>query len=278
MSDARADSVDAVVAQALEGLDDEGTARRNALRALFIKECRRFGKVWMQTVFSPLVTTSLYFLVFGVALGSRLREIDGVPYIDFVVPGLVMLAIISNSFLNASSSLFQSKINGTIVDLLVAPIGAREMLMAYLGASLLRGLIVGSLVYLVASLFGGFEMAHPGWVAFFACGVSLTFGCLGLISALWAEKFDHLSIVPNFVLTPLTFLGGVFYSVTMLPAPWDFVSRLNPILYMVNGLRYGLLGVTDVPVLHAAAFVGALLVVLLGVAGALLGRGWNLRS
>ena len=272
------ESVDAIVAEALRGLDDESAARRHALRTLLLKECRRFGKVWMQTVFSPLVTTSLYFLVFGVALGSRLREIDGVPYIDFVVPGLVMLAIISNSFLNASSSLFQSKINGTIVDLLVAPIGAREMLMAYLGASLLRGLIVGSLVYLVAGIFGGFEMAHPGWVAFFACGVSLSFGCLGLISALWAEKFDHLSIVPNFVLTPLTFLGGVFYSVSMLPAPWDFVSRLNPILYMVNGLRYGLLGVTDVPVLHAAAFVGGLLVLLLFVAGTLLGRGWNLRS
>ena len=248
------------------------------VRTLFLKECRRFAKVWMQTVFSPLVTTSLYFLVFGVALGSRLREVDGVPYIDYVVPGLVMLALISNSFLNASSSLFQSKINGTIVDILVAPLGALEMLVAYLGASMLRGLVVGSLVYLVAGLFSGFRMAHPGWVVFFACGVSLCFGCLGVISALWAEKFDHLSIVPNFVLTPLTFLGGVFYSVNMLPAPWDTVSRMNPILYMVNGLRYGLLGVSDVPVTHAAAFIGTLLVVLLAVAGGLLGRGWKLRA
>jgi ABC-2 type transport system permease protein len=276
MSAAETD-VEDVVAEALAGLGDERTARRNALKALFLKECRRFGKVWMQTVFSPLVTTSLYFLVFGVALGSRLREVDGVPYIDFVVPGLVMLAIISNSFLNASSSLFQSKINGTIVDLLVAPLGAAEMLVAYLGASLIRGLIVGSLVYLVAGLFSGFSMAHPGWVLYFAVCVSLTFGCLGLISALWAEKFDHLSIVPNFVLTPLTFLGGVFYSIDMLPAPWDFISRLNPILYMVNGLRYGLLGVSDVPIVNAALFLGVLLAVLLVAAGILLGRGWKLR-
>ena len=162
--------------------------RGMALKTLFIKECRRFGKVWMQTVFSPLVTTSLYFLVFGVALGSRLNEVDGVPYIDFVVPGLVMLAIISNSFLNASSSLFQSKINGTIVDILVAPLGAREILAAYLGASLLRGLLVGALVYLVAGLFSGFTVAHIGWVLYFAVGVSLAFGSLGLISALWPRS------------------------------------------------------------------------------------------
>lgn len=249
-----------------------------ALRTLFLKEVRRFAKVWMQTVFSPLVTTSLYFLVFGVALGSRLREVEGVPYILFVVPGLIMQSMISNAFLNTASSLFQSKINGTIVDLLVAPIGAAEILMAYLGASLLRAAVVGTLVFGVATAFAGFHLAHPLWTLYFAVTVAGVFGALGLISALWAEKYDHLTVVPNFILTPLTFLGGVFYSVHMLPEPWSTVSTFNPILYMVNGLRYGLLGISDVDPIVAAVFVGALLVVLLAVAATLLRRGYNLRS
>lgn len=218
------------------------------MRTLFVKELRRFSKVWLQTVFSPLVTTSLYFLVFGVALGSRLREVDGVPYIEFVVPGLMMLAMISNAFLNTSSSLFQSKINGTITDLLSAPIGTPEILGSYVAAAVLRGLLVGALVWSVALVFTGLRIAHPLWVALFALGVTATFACFGIVAAVWAEKFDQLSIVPNFVLTPLTFLGGVFYSVDMLPEPWNGISHANPILYMVNGLRYGMLGTSDVPV------------------------------
>ncbi|MEM9070455.1 MAG: ABC transporter permease [Myxococcota bacterium] len=251
---------------------------RIGLRTLFRKEVRRFSKVWMQTVFSPLITTSLYFLVFGVALGSRLREIDGVPYIEFVVPGLVMLAMINAAFLNCSSSLFQSKINGTVVDLLVAPIGAAEILTAYLGAAMLRAFIVGSLVYLVASLFIGVHLEHPLWALAFAIGVSASFATLGLISALWAEKFDHLAVVPNFVLTPLTFLGGVFYSIQMLPEPWQTVSRFNPILYMVNGFRYALIDTSDVSAIASLAAVYALLGVLLFVVTALLRSGYKLRT
>lgn len=251
---------------------------RVALKTLFIKEVRRFSKVWMQTVFSPLITTSLYFLVFGVALGSRLREVNGVPYIEFVIPGLVMMGIITNSFLNCSSSLFQGKINGTINDLLIAPIGSGEMLIAYVGAAMLRATIVGVLVYSVACVFTGFRLEHPGWALFFLMGVSATFAQAGILAALWSEKFDHLSIFPNFILTPLAFLGGVFYSVDMLPEPWSTISRFNPILYMVNGLRHGLLGVSDVPVMHAAGFVGGLLVVLTFVTSRVLDSGWKLRS
>lgn len=251
---------------------------RVALRTLFIKEVRRFSKVWLQTVFNPLVTTSLYFLVFGVALGSRLREVDGVPYIEFVVPGLMMLSMINNAFLNTASSLFQSKINGTVVDLLVAPIGAAELLLAYVGAAVLRALIVGVLVYLVAAGFTGFELANPMWTVFFGLAVSAAFAVLGLLSAIWAEKFDQLSVLPNFVLTPLTFLGGVFYSVRMLPAPWDTISRFNPILYMVNGLRHGLLGVSDVNVVWSATAVSGLLIVLVAWAWVVLTRGSKLRD
>ena len=249
-----------------------------AARTLFIKEVRRFSKVWMQTVFSPLITTSLYFLVFGVALGSRLAEIDGVRYIEFVIPGLMMLAIINNSFLNTSSSLFQSKINGTIVDILMAPVGAAETLVAYVSAAVMRGLIVGVLVWGVATAFVGFRMHALGWTLVFALGVSASFALLGLLIAIWAEKFDHLSLVPNFILSPLTFLGGVFYSVDMLPAPWNTISQFNPILYMVNGLRYGLLGVSDVPVLPSAIAVLTLFIGLLIATTAVLRSGWKLRA
>ncbi|MBW2720197.1 MAG: ABC transporter permease, partial [Deltaproteobacteria bacterium] len=148
------------------------------------------------TVLSPLVTTSLYILVFGVALGSRLREISGVPYIQFVVPGLVMMTMVRDSFMNTSSSLFQSKINGTIIDILVAPLGAFEMLLAYVGAAMIRAVIVGSLVYLVALSFTWFPLHHIGWTVFFTVFVTATLALLGIVAALWAEKFDHLAIFP----------------------------------------------------------------------------------
>ncbi|MGB5367392.1 MAG: ABC transporter permease [Polyangiales bacterium] len=249
-----------------------------ALKTLFLKEVRRFSKVWLQTVLSPLVTTSLYFLVFGVALGSRLREISGVPYIQFVVPGLVMMTMIRDSFLNTSSSLFQSKINGTITDILVAPIGALEMVLAYVGAAMIRAIIVGALVYLVALSFTWFPLHHVGWTLFFTIFVTATLALLGMVAALWAEKFDHLAIFPNFVLLPLAFLGGVFYSIDLLPEPWNTVSRLNPLLYMVNGLRYGFLGVADVSPVTSAGVVLVSFLVVLGAASALLRSGYNLRS
>ncbi len=249
-----------------------------ALRTLFFKEIRRFSKVWLQTVLSPLVTTSLYFLVFGVALGSRLREISGVPYIQFVVPGLVMMTMVRDAFLNTSSSLFQSKINGTITDVLVAPIGAFEMLVAYVGASMIRAFIVGTLVYIVALTFTDFPLHHVGWILFFSVFVTATLALLGMVAALWAQKFDHLAIFPNFVLLPLAFLGGVFYSIDLLPEPWHTVSLFNPLLYMVNGLRYGFLGVADVTPEASAGVVLASFAVLLGVATALLRSGYSLRS
>ena len=249
-----------------------------ALRTLFFKEIRRFIKVWLQTVLAPLMTTSLYFLVFGVALGSRLKTIDGIPYIQYVVPGLVMLSLIRESFLNTASGLFQSKINGTITDVLVAPIGAFEMLVAYVGAAMVRASIVASLVLLVALVFTPFTVAHSLWAIYFALIVSASFAMLGLVTALWAEKFDHLSVFPNFVLTPLTFLGGVFYSIKILPAPWDTISSFNPLLYMVNGLRFGFLDVSDTPILTSAIVC---LLVLIGstiLTTALFVKGYRLRA
>lgn len=248
------------------------------LWTLFAKEIRRFAKVWLQTVFSPLVTTSLYFLVFGVALGSRLRTVDGIPYIEFVVPGLVMLSMINAAFLNTSSSLFQSKINGTTVDFLVAPLGPAEILIAYVGAAVVRAFLVGALVWLVAFVFTGRGVADLLFTVGFGLAVSATFAVFGLLMAIWAEKFDHLAIVPSFVLTPLTFLGGVFYSVDMLPEPWRTVSHFNPLLYMVNGLRHGLLEHSDVPVAGAVAATLLALVVLVAITWRVLATGWKLRA
>ena len=249
-----------------------------ALTTLFLKEIRRFMKVWLQTVLAPLMTTSLYFLVFGVALGSRLKTIDGITYIQYVVPGLVMLSLIRESFLNTASSLFQSKINGTITDVLVAPIGALEMLIAYVGAAVVRASIVASLVLVVALFFTPFTVAHPWWALYFALTVSASFAMLGLATALWAQKFDHLTVFPNFVLTPLTFLGGVFYSIKMLPTPWDTISSANPLLYMVNGLRYGFLNVSDMPVATSALVCLLVLVFSAAISTTLFVRGYRLRA
>lgn len=247
------------------------------LRTLFAKEVRRFGKVWMQTVFSPLITTSLYFLVFGVALGGRIDEVGGVRYVEFVVPGLMMLAMINNAFLNASSSLFQSRINGTIVDLLISPLGPKELLLAYISASVLRGLIVGALVWFVALLFIGPQLHNVALVLAFAVLVCVFFAAAGLVVATYASRFDHLAVVPSFVLTPLTFLGGVFYTVDMLPEPWRSISYANPVLYMVNGLRYALTGQSDVPVALGLALVTALALGSCAWATWAFGRGDRLR-
>ena len=214
-------------------------------RTLLSKETRRFLKVPAQTVAQPVVMTTLYFLVFGFALGGRLKELDGVPYIRFIVPGLVMLALIQNSFLNTSSSMFVMKLQGTITDLLVAPISVPEMISAFLLAAVARGMIVGLIVWLVAAVFTGFDVVHPVWALVFALLVATTFALLGLVVAIWSDKFEQLNIVPTFIITPLTFLGGVFYSTRMLSPAWQMIAKANPILYMVEGLRFGLLGGAD---------------------------------
>ena len=175
------------------------------------------------------------------------------------------------------SSLFQSKINGTIIDLLVAPIGAAEILLAYVAAAMCRAVITGVLVLVVALFFTWFPLHHVGWTIFFTIFVPATFALLGIVSAVWAEKFDHLAIFPNFVLLPLAFLGGVFYSIDLLPEPWNSISRLNPLFYMINGLRFGFLGVADVSPVASAGVVLISFVVLLATAGILLQSGYKLR-
>jgi ABC-2 type transport system permease protein len=248
------------------------------LRTLFSKETRRFLRVPGQTVAQPVVTTTLYFLVFGFALGGRLREVDGVTYLRFIVPGLVMLSLITNAFLNTSSSMFIAKIQGTIVDLLVAPLSVAELLAAFVGAALVRSLMVGAIVWAVAGIFTGFGIAHPLWVAAFAGIVSVTFALVGLGVAIWSDKFEQLNLVPTFVITPLTFLGGVFYSAKMLPAPWSHITRANPVLYMVEGLRYGIIGHASEPPWIGLLVTGGLAAISLGLVWWMLSSGYKLRS
>ena len=248
------------------------------MRTLFRKEVKRFLRVPGQTLLSPLITTALYFLVFGYSLGGRLREVDGIPYSLFLVPGLVMLGLINNSFLNTSSSLFIMKLQGTLVDLLVTPLSYLEILAGFVGAGCTRALIVGALTWGTAALFVGTALPHPLLALAAALLVSACFAACGLIVALWADKFEQVNFLPTFVITPLTFLGGVFYSATMLSPRFQALLHLNPIYYMIEAMRFALIGRSHIPPAQGFGLMALLAVAMLGVALELLRRGYKLRT
>lgn len=248
------------------------------LRTLVTKEIRRFMRVPGQTLLSPVVTTSLYFVVFGWSLGGNLREIHGVPYARFIVPGLVALGVVTNAYLNTASSMFVMKLQGTIVDILVSPLSYAEILIGFVVAAVWRGLLVGGITWVVAGLLGGFELAHPLAALGLLVLAAVGFASLGLVTAIWARSFEQVNIVPTFVITPLTFLGGVFYSVDMLPPGLRAFTLWNPVFYMVDGLRFGMLGVSDASPWAGAAALGVLAVGATGAAYALLRSGWRLRG
>jgi len=229
---------------------------------LLWKEVKRFLKVFGQTVISPVITTLLYLVVFGLSLGNRLPNQEGVGYVEFLVPGLVMLIIINNAFMNTTSSLFISKLQGTLVDLLVAPISNAAVLTAYVLAAVLRSLLCAGAVVAAAWLASGVTMRFPSQVLGYAFLVAVCFGLLGIGTAILSDKFEQLNLVLTFVITPLTFLGGVFYSIEVLPEPWRTITLFNPILYMINGFRHGFVGISDVEPLLGLAFVVGSCVVL----------------
>lgn len=252
---------------------------RYGARTLFRKEVRRFLRVSGQTLLTPVVTTALYLVVFGWALGGRLRVMDGVPYLAFITPGLVMLAVITNAFANASSSMFMSKLQGTVVDLLISPLRHGEIVFAMVGASTLRALVVGAATWSVALLFQGRVLvAHPLLAIAFPLLTAVGMGAVGLLTGVWAEKFEHVNLVPTFVITPLTFLGGVFYDVGQLPGIFSAFSRLNPVLYVVEGMRHALLGVSSVS--PAVSLLGLAVFDVVTVAACIrvFRTGWKLRS
>jgi len=250
----------------------------SGLQTLFVKEVRRFMRVPGQTVLSPLISTTLYFVVFGVSLGGRMEEVTGQRYLPFIVPGLVFLGLANNAFLNTSSSLFIMKIQGTIVDLLVAPLGPGELMFGFVGGGMVRGLAVGLLTWGVALVFAGFQLAHPLATIGFLLGTAYVFSVLGLVAAVWAEKFEQINFFPTFVMLPLTFLGGVFYSVGRLPEPWRTVSHFNPMVYMVEGLRYGMLGTSSLPPGAGGSMLFVLAIASTAVTYALLARGYKLKQ
>ena len=229
-------------------------------KTLLSKEVRRFLRVPGQTVLQPLVSTTLYFVVFGFGLGARQHEIEGVTYISFIVPGLVFLGIANNAFMNASSSIFICKMQGTLVDLLVAPLGPLELLIGFVSGAMVRGILVGALTWVVATLFTGFQLVNPLTTLLFIVLSAYVFAILGFLAGIWAEKFEQVNFFPTFLMLPMTFLGGVFYSVQQLPDPWRTISLLNPVVYMVGGLRHGMLGIEQTSWFGLGLLLGAAVV------------------
>ncbi|MBQ0719042.1 MAG: ABC transporter permease [Gammaproteobacteria bacterium] len=249
-----------------------------AFLTLMVKEIRRFTRIWQQTLLPPAITIALYFVIFGTLIGPRIGSMSGFTYMEFVVPGLIMLAVITNSFGNVVSSFFGSKFAGNIEELLVSPTPNYIILSGYVLGGVTRGLTVGFIVTLLSLFFTKLQIQHWGVTIAVVILTSVLFSLAGLINAVYAKNFDDISIIPTFVLTPLTYLGGVFYSVSLLPEFWQKVSLLNPVLYMVNAFRYGLLGVSDIDVRWAFLMLSCVIAGLFIFSLHLLKNGKNLRS
>jgi ABC-2 type transport system permease protein len=244
---------------------------------LFRKEVLRFWKVAFQTVAAPVLTAVLYLLIFGHVLEDHVEALPGVGYTSFLIPGLVMMSVLQNAFANSSSSLVQSKITGNLVFLLVTPLSHWAWFVAYVGASAVRGMVVGLGVLVVTVWFAPLQLAEPWWIVVFAALGAGMLGALGLIAGLWAEKFDQMAAFQNFIIMPMTFLSGVFYSVHSLPGVWQAVSHLNPFFYMIDGFRRGFFGVSDSSPWLSLAVVGASFVVVSAIALRLLAIGYKIR-
>jgi ABC-2 type transport system permease protein len=246
-------------------------------QTLFYKEVLRFWKVGFQTVGAPILTAVMYMLIFGHVLQDQVKVYGTVSYTAFLVPGLVMMSVLQNAFANSSSSLIQSKIMGSLVFVLLTPLSHWNWFFAYVGSSIVRGLAVGLGVFLVTVYFGQPSFVAPLWILVFAVLGAALLGALGLIAGLWSEKFDQMAAFQNFVIMPMTFLSGVFYSIHSLPPFWQTVSHLNPFFYMIDGFRYGFFGVSDVSPWLSLGIVGGALLVVSGVAVNLLRIGYKIR-
>jgi ABC-2 type transport system permease protein len=253
-------------------------AQWNAFSTLVIKEYNRIVRIWIQTIVPPAITMTLYFIIFGSLIGKRIGSMDGFDYMQFIAPGLIMLSVITNSYGNVVSSFFGAKFGRHIEEMLVSPMPNYLILWGHVAGGVIRGLFVGGIVTVVALFFTRLEMQHPWIVLTTVILTAIVFSLGGFINAVFAKKFDDISIVPTFVLTPLTYLGGVFYSISLLPPFWQHVSQANPILYMVNAFRYGVLGTSDIPIGTAYAIIGVAIALLYGVSMFLLNRGIGIRE
>lgn len=249
-----------------------------ALGTILVKEIQRFSRIWLQTVIPPVITTSLYFIIFGNIIGSRVGEMEGYRYMDFIVPGLILMSVITNSYSNVVSSFFSAKFQRNIEEMMVSPMPNHVILLGYVGGGIARGLAVGFVVTLVSLLFTELRVHNVLVLTSVVLLTSALFSLGGLINGIFARSFDDISIVPTFVLAPLTYLGGVFYSITLLPGFWQSASRVNPILYMVNAFRFGFLGHSDISVQVSFAIIIGFIAVLFGFSLYLMNRGYGLRA
>lgn len=251
---------------------------RIAFFTIVRKEIQRFTRIWVQTLVPPVITMTLYFVIFGKLIGSRIGDMGGYSYIEFIVPGLIMMSVITNSFSNVASSFYSTKFARNVEELLVSPTSTHVIILGYVCGGMCRGIIIGALVTVVSLLFVPLQVHSWGIVVAVLLMTSATFALGGLINAVFAGSFDDISIIPTFVLTPLTYLGGVFYSISLLPEFWQHVSKLNPIVYMINGFRFGFLGVSDIAPYHTFIVLGIFITILYGFVYYLIDRGIGLRS
>ncbi|WP_133467833.1 ABC transporter permease [Paraglaciecola marina] len=249
-----------------------------ALRTIWIKECTRFLRIWVQTLLPPAITMSLYFVIFGNLIGSRIGDMGGFSYMEFIVPGLIMMSVITNAYANVSSSFYSAKYQRNVEELLVAPVSNWIIIAGYVGGGVARGMLVGVIVTLVSLIFVDVHIHSLTLILVTLFLTAVLFSTAGLINGIYANTFDDVSIVPTFILTPLTYLGGVFYSLSLLPEFWQWVSKINPIVYMVNGFRYGFLGVSDMSHYISLGILVIFNIVLLGFAYSLIKRGVGIRS
>jgi ABC-2 type transport system permease protein len=249
-----------------------------ALQSILYKETNRFMRIWVQTLVPPAITMTLYFVIFGALVGSRIGDMGGFSYMEFIVPGLIMMSVITNSYSNVASSFFSAKFQRNVEELLVAPVPNYIIVLGYVGGGVARGILVGLIVSLLSLFFVDIKVHHLFILMSTVVLTATLFSLAGLINAIYAKTFDDISIIPTFVLTPLTYLGGVFYSLSLLPEFWEYVSKVNPIVYMVNAFRYGFLGVSDVNLVFAFSVIIGFILVFFSFAMYLINKGTGLRS
>jgi ABC-2 type transport system permease protein len=249
-----------------------------AVRTVIRKEIIRVLRIWVQTIVPPAITMTLYFIIFGNLIGRRIGTMDGFDYMQYIAPGLIMMSVITNSYGNVVSSFFGAKFGRHIEEMLISPMSNASIIVGHVAGGVLRGLLVGLLVTLIALFFTRLDVAHPFIMISVVLLSSIVFSLAGFINAVFARKFDDISIVPTFVLTPLTYLGGVFYSISMLPEFWQTVSKANPILYMVNAFRYGILGTSDISITHAYTILLVFVVLLFSASFLLMKKGVGIRE
>ena len=251
---------------------------RHAIIAIYRFEMSRFRRTLWQSLATPVITTSLYFVVFGAAIGARMGQLDGVPYGSFIVPGLIMLALFTESLSNASFGIYLPKFTGTIYEVLSAPVSAFELVLAYVGAAATKSLILGLVILATANLFVPVDIKHPVWMIAFLLLTTVTFCLFGFILGIWANGFEQLQFIPMLVITPLTFLGGAFYSIDMLPPAWQTFSLFNPIVYLISGFRWSFYGAADVPVGVSLAVTAGFFVLFLVLVAWIFRTGYRLKS